>query len=221
MRYAVIFSLLGLGLCVLAAQRGGWAYLLLWPGASVLVVAAGYAGAGARVFGKRRDGGFAPWAIVLHLPYLLITLAVWQLIRLTVNERAADQIAPGVWVGRRPYAGEIPPSVRFVVDVTAEFWPSRRVRIGRTYACHPTLDAHVTDDRAFTTTVREVAALDGDMLIHCAQGHGRSAALAAGLLIARGVAADVAEAERLLAAARPGIRLKPGQRALVSRVAAE
>ena len=218
MRYAVIFSLLGLGLCVLAAQRGGWAYLLLWPGFSALVVATGYAGAGARVFGKGRHGGFAPWALLLHLPYLLITLAVWHLIRLAIPERPADQVAPGIWVGRRPYAGEIPSSVRCVVDVTAEFWPARRVRIGRAYTCHPTLDAHVVDDRAFAATVREVAALDGDILIQCAQGHGRSAALAAGVMIARGIAADVGDAERMSAAARPGIRLKPAQRALVRRV---
>jgi hypothetical protein len=217
MRYAVIFSLLGFGLCVLAVQRGGWAYLFFWPGASTLVVAAGYAGFGARVFGKRRDGRFAPWALALHLPYLMITLAVWHLIRLAIPERAADQVATGVWVGRRPYDAEIAPTVRWVVDVTAEFWPARRVRTGRSYACHPTLDAHVGDDRAFVTTVRDVAALDGDVLIHCAQGHGRSAALAAGVLIARGVAADVDEAERILAAARRGVRLKPAQRALVRR----
>ena len=194
-------------------------HVLLWPGVSALVVAAGYGGLGARVFGKRRGGGFAPWAIVLHLPYLLVTLAIWQFIRFAVPERAADEVAPGVFVGRRPYAGEIPSSVRWVVDVTAEFWPARGVRVGRSYACHPTLDAHVVDDRAFAGSVREVASLDGDILIHCAQGHGRSAALAAGLLIARGFAADVEEAERMLVAARPGIRLKPGQRALVGRVA--
>jgi cytochrome c553 len=218
MRYMVIFLLLAVGLTVLAVQRGGWVYLLLWPAASAAVVAAGYAGLGARVFGKRRDGGVAPWALALHLPYLLITLVVWQVIRLTIPERAADQVAPGIWVGRRPYDAEIPPSARWVIDVTAEFWPARRVRTGRGYACHPTLDAHVSDDRAFAAAVRDVTALDGDVLIHCAQGHGRSAALAAAVLIARGVAADVDEAERLLTAARAGTRLKPAQRALVRRL---
>src|SRR4051812_48037378 len=127
MRYAVIFSLLGLGLCALAAQHGGWAYLLLWPGASALVVAAGYAGAGAGVFGKRRDGGFAPWAIVLHLPYLLVTLAVWQLIRLTVND--------GPPTGSRRASGSdgVPMRARFRRRCDAS-WTSRR-NSGRRGAC--------------------------------------------------------------------------------------
>jgi predicted protein tyrosine phosphatase len=72
----------------------------------------------------------------------------------------------------------------------------------------------------FAGIVREVAALEGGVLIHCAQGHGRSAALAAALLIARGVVEDLEGAERLLIASRPKVRLKPSQRTLVRAFAA-
>src|SRR3569623_1658332 len=63
-----------------------------------------------------------------------------------------------------------------------------------------------------------VAALDGPRYVHCAQGHGRSAALVAAVLIARGLAADVDAAERQMTHARPRVGLKPVQRALVRRL---
>jgi len=56
------------------------------------------------------------------------------------------------------------------------------------------------------------------MYIHCAQGRGRSAAVAAALLIRKGLAADVDEAERMLRAARPSIRISPAQRRLVAKI---
>jgi hypothetical protein len=58
----------------------------------------------------------------------------------------------------------------------------------------------------------------GTIYIHCAQGRGRSAALAAALLIARGMAANVDEAEAALSRARPSVRLNSAQRAWVARV---
>ena len=218
MRYAVIFICLGVAFIALAVQTGGWGWLLLWPGLSGVLVGLGYAGLGARVFGKRRHGGFATWALIVHLPYLFMTLAVWYLIRWTIPENAADEVAPGLWVARRPLCREIPGDVRCVIDVTAEFWPARRVRDARTYLCYPTLDGHVSSDEAFIQTVQQIASLDHAILIHCAQGHGRSAALSAAVMIARGVAQDVEQAERMLRAARPKVGLKKHQRALVERV---
>jgi protein-tyrosine phosphatase len=219
MRYAVIFLILGVCFIALGLQTRGWGWLFLWPGLSATLVGAGYAGLGARVFGKRADGRFSFWAIVLHMPYLLITLGVWYLIRWTIPESSADEIAPGIWVARRPLHGEIPSTVRCVVDVTAEFWVGRRVRDGRDYLCFPTLDGHVCDDCAFAQAAKRIADFEGPVLIHCAQGHGRSAALAAAVLIARGLADDPEQAEAILIAARPGIALKPRQRQLVRRVA--
>jgi protein-tyrosine phosphatase len=220
MRYALIFLTLGGCFIALAIQRGGWAWLLLWPGVSSTLVGAGYARIGARVFGKRADGRYPLWALVIHLPYLLITLGVWHLLRIALPENAADPISPGIWVARRPLHFEIPAEVRWIVDLTAEFFVAAGARAGREYICYPTLDGHVCDAAEFANIVRDVAALEGGILIHCAQGHGRSAALAAALLIARGVVEDLEGAERILTSARPKVRLKPSQRALVNAFAA-
>jgi protein-tyrosine phosphatase len=218
MRFAIVFITLGVAFVVLGAQVGGWGWLLAWPGVSAIVIGAGYARLGARVFGKRRDGRMSPPAAALHLPYFLVTLWVWHVLRIAVRENAADQVAPDLWVARRPFARELPPGAKWLVDLTAEFVPARGVRGGWGYVCYPTLDGHVCDDAAFARAVREVAALDGGVVIHCAQGHGRSAALAAGVLLARGIARDAAEAERIVVAGRPRVRLKASQRRLLERV---
>ena len=218
MRYALIFFLLGACLVGLAVQTSGWGWLWLWPACSTLLVALGYAGAGARVFGKQRHGGYPAWAWALHGPYMVTTLSIWHLLRWTVPENAADEVAPGIWVGRRPFESEIAPSIKWVIDLTAEFWVARRVKAGREYVCYPTLDAHVNSETTFADTARHVAGLSGNLYVHCAQGHGRSAALVAAVMIARGLAMDVEEAERRMVEARPGVGLKPVQRALVRKV---
>ncbi|HZT81635.1 MAG TPA: hypothetical protein VFA26_15520 [Gemmataceae bacterium] len=53
MRYAVVFTLLGAGLALLAFLYAPAGWLLLWPAGSFLVVAAAYAGLGPKVVGQR------------------------------------------------------------------------------------------------------------------------------------------------------------------------
>jgi protein-tyrosine phosphatase len=217
MKYGLVFGLLGLYLVGLAAVVGGWTWLLAWPGASLLLVAVAFVGAGPRLFGKRPDGTVAWWALLTLLPYLLLTWALWHLLRLTSREPCCHEIVAGVWVGRRVYATELPPDVSLIVDLTAEFAEPRAVRAGRSYVCLPTLDATAPEERAFGVLVRRVDEHHGNLYIHCASGHGRAATVAAALLLTRGLAADVRGAEALLRGVRPGVRLKKAQRQLLER----
>jgi protein-tyrosine phosphatase len=221
MLYAIIFALLAGYLIFLAVLLGGWGWLLLWPALSFLVLASGYAVFGPGVCGKRPDGRLAWWSLLALLPVLLLLWSLWHLIRLVSWETVANEIAPGVWLGRRAFVHELPPRVVLVVDLTAEFPAPRRIREGRDYLCLPTLDGIAPDELAFRAILAQVADSPGPVYLHCAQGHGRSALLAAALLLQRGLAADVREAERLLRQARPGVRLKPGQRRLLHRLFAE
>jgi protein-tyrosine phosphatase len=219
-KYAVVFAVFGLYLAAVAVLLGDFGLLLLWPAVSCFVVAAAYAGVGPAVFGKRPDGRLAWWAVALLLPYLLLSAALWHLVRVFGKEPCCHEVAPGVWLGRRPLPKELPPTVDLVVDLTAEFAEPRGVCAGRTYLCLPTLDTLAPDGMAFAELVRRVTAWPGVVYIHCASGHGRSATLAAAVLIARGLARDAAEAEAVLRGVRPGVRLKKAQRELLAKVTA-
>src|SRR5919204_3009915 len=212
MKYAIVFLLLGLYLLALGVIVGGWALLLIWPGVSFALLGAAYAGLGPRVYGKGEDGRMAWWSVLLLLPYLLLTWAVWHVQRLLSREDRCNEVAPGLWLGRRAFARELPPGVDLVVDLTTEFPAPRGVRTGRTYLCLPTLDAVAPDEKALRGLTARVAAWPGVVYVHCALGHGRSATAVAAVLLARGLAADVKQAEAMLRQARPRVRLNAPQR---------
>jgi protein-tyrosine phosphatase len=215
MKYALVFGLFGVYLAVLGVLLGGAGWLLLWPALAFGLVGAGFAGLGPRVFGKRANGRLAAWAVLLLLPYLALTWVVWHLLRLLSREPCCHEVAPGVWVGRRALARELPEGVSLVVDLTAEFPEPRGVLRGRSYLCLPTLDTTAPEQAAFVSLIERLKGHAGGIYVHCASGHGRSATVAAGLLLARGLARDAREAEQILRRARPGIRLKKAQRALL------
>jgi protein-tyrosine phosphatase len=226
MKYATLFFLTGLCWLALAVLNGGWFRVFVWPGLTNLYVAFAYATRNPALLGKRSGGGIRPVAVALLLPYFAATWTLWHFLRLLTRGEAGHEVAPGVYVGRRPYAGEIPPDTRLVIDVTGEFVPARGVRTaeGRSYFCVPTLDGSAPPESALADVLQQIAACGngggGTVYIHCAQGRGRSAAVAAAVLIARGVAADVEEAEWLIAKARPVVKLNAAQRAWVERVTA-
>ena len=90
-----------------------------------------------------------------------------------------NEVAPGLFAGRRPLAGELPSQVLLVVDLAAEFIECRAVRTACRYISAPVLDTGIMDEAAFVALVQEVAQWPGPVYIHCAQGHGRTGTLAA------------------------------------------
>lgn len=219
MVHGIVLGLLGLYLAVVAIWIGGTAWLLLWPAVSLLGVAAAYLGLGACVFGKRPDGTRAGWALVLLLPFLLFTWAIWYFVRLVQREACCHQVVPGLWVGRWPLRREVPEGVGFLVDLTAEFPKTARGFSGMTYRCMPVLDGSVPDEKSLAELVRQIVGRPEGVYVHCASGHGRSALVGAAVLMARGLARDPKQAEELLRKARPGIHLNRRQRALLQHFA--
>jgi protein-tyrosine phosphatase len=216
MKYVLVFGLLAVYFAVTAATLGGAGWLLLWPAVNAAVLAAAYAGLGPGVCGKRADGRLAWWAVLVLFPYLALTWLVWHLQRLLSREDCFNEVAPGLWIGRRVLAHELPPGIALVVDLTAEFPEPRGVVRGRLYLCLPVLDTLAPPLTAIRELVAKAAAAPGPVLIHCAVGHGRSALVAAGVLLARGLAPDAQAAEAMIRRARPGVRLKAGQRRLLA-----
>jgi protein-tyrosine phosphatase len=219
MIYAFVFALFAAFFAAIAFLAGGWGWLLAWPALSCAVIAAGYAGLGPRILGKRDDGRLSLLRCVVLLPYLVLAWSVWHLRRLVSREPCCHEVAPGLWLGRRPLARDLPEGVVLIVDLTAEFWPAYGVRVGRDYLTLPTLDADWPDEARLRACVARVAAHAGPVYVHCALGHGRSALLVAAVLLARGLAADDREAVRTLRAVRPGVYLTGRQRWLLRRLA--
>jgi protein-tyrosine phosphatase len=207
------------GACVaLALLLGTGAWALVWLGASILVVGGAYLGPGPRVLGKREDGSLAWLPVVLLLPYFLLASVVWHVRRALSRERCFHEVAPGLLLGRRPFAHELPPEVSLVVDLTAEFSEPRAVRTRARYLCHPVLDMCAPDEDGLVSVVGTVLAEPGPVYVHCAQGHGRSSTIVAAVLLALGHSEDVHDAEEHLRRARPGVKLHPEQRELLTRM---
>lgn len=208
---------LGIGLLyfVLGVGLGPRGVLMAWLGLSFFVVGLAYSFRAPRLMGKRPDGTFHWLGLVVHAPFLAATWAYWQW-RRRRGEPVWNEVAPGIYVGRMAGVAELPPGAPHVVDLTVELIPARAIRTGK-YRCLPTLDATAPEDQAFWKLVESVAALDGPLFIHCAAGHGRSATVAAAVMMRRGLAPDADAAEKQMRAARPRVKLNPMQRALLAR----
>lgn len=210
---------LGLALIALAFVQADWAFPLLWPGASVLMVGIAYLGIGPRVFGKSLDGRLNGLHVFALWPYFLVAWGLWQVKSRFLGENAHDEVAPGIIVGRRPLgAAEVPAHATVVVDLTSEFRRAPSTQRIERYECLPTLDTAAPDLEAMRTLLDRIEGETGPVYVHCAMGHGRSATVAAALMIRRGLAEDVDEAVSQMIEARPKVRLHAGQRAAVTEL---
>ncbi len=219
---------LGVLFLVLAGWNGWEAAkfgLTLWPftaalgwlSVSLLGAGLAYAGAGPRVFAKRADGSRHPLAALALAPYLGLARFSWRL-RVWSGEPCWHEVAPGLFLGRRARAQELPPGVNAVIDLTAEHTEPRGVREGRTYRVLSTLDGCAPDEAGLRALVADFAAWEGAVFIHCAVGRGRSSTVAAALLLARGLATSPEDAEARLRAVRPCVKLTRKQRAVLARL---
>ena len=69
------------------------------------------------------------------------------------------------------------------------------------------------------TAIGDSIGLPGDVYIHCAEGHGRTALVATSILLARGDAQSAGEAIARVLEQRPLARMNAAQRKTVNEVA--
>jgi hypothetical protein len=211
-RLALRYGAGGLLLAGLAIGLGGVALWLLWPAASLLLVAACYAALGQAAFQKRPDGRLSLAARWLFGPYLLaaaLNTRCWP-----GDGRASVALAEGVSLGRFP-APEAARRFATVVDLSAEL-PGRHGAQG--YVTIPMLDLAAPDPGALrrAATAIEQARQAGTVLVCCALGYSRSAAAVATWLLATGRAAGVEEAIAAIRAVRPHLVLDEASRAAIA-----
>lgn len=186
-------------------------WILLWPAGVLLAVAIVYLARAPRALGKRTDGTIAWWGWILWAPLFVYMRLLHEAARTLTDEPVATEVAPGVWVGRRPRRHELPPGIAMIVDLCAELAAAPGIATGRGYLSIPALDATSPTPAEMARAVDALLAANGPVYVHCAFGHGRSATLAAALLIRRGDA-TLDDVERQLRARRPRIGLNDHQR---------
>lgn len=122
-----------------------------------------------------------------------------------------------IWIGRYPVFG-VPKECDIIVDCTAEF-PGRR--IDGEYLNVPSLDMVLAPPREFRDAAEKVIRLfekgRKSAFIHCANGHGRSALLAALVLVLLQEESTLADCRKVLKSNRPVVSWQPNQEEIVAQ----
>lgn len=214
MKIGLLLLIIAFLLVLAAGIHQGWWWLLLWPAFSFALAAAGYFYLGPCVFGKSEQGLIPLRNQFLLLPYLLYLIGIWHLSRLIRQEQAIHQLTDTLLISRRLLSKELPCQVVHVIDLTCEFNESQALRsVG--YFCFPILDRSVPSQVELRTWIEKTASLEGTVLVHCAEGHGRTGLFTAALLLDSGQAETVAEALQLIQRQRPRVRLSREQKQML------
>lgn len=215
MKYGTAFAILAALTAVYAFRNGGWFFVLLWPALSFALVSIAYFGAGVVIFGKRPNGTLSQGRSLLLAPFLVYLTLVWHLVRYFSRESAFNQLTDNVFIGRRLLSNERPTHFDHIVDLTCEFNEPNKLRSSG-YISFPTLDGYFTHPDVLLERVAQIAELDGNIYLHCAQGHGRTATFAIAYLLHVGISTSVDDAVNYVLDRRPDAHLNRSQRVMLS-----
>jgi protein-tyrosine phosphatase len=219
--YGTAFAFTAAGLGKLALQSS-WYSAFVWPAISLGVVSLTYLLGEVRLFGKRSDGTRHWFATVILFPYLAFAHIVWLMQTVFSNEPCLNVVNESLIVARRLRTREFPTNVRNVCDLTCEFVEPEWIRTNYVYICHPILDAGTVSATELIALAKSlVPDSKGPLLIHCANGHGRTGMFAAIWLVVHGFVDSADDAFKLLQSVRPGIGLRSRQRRVVLDAVAE
>ena len=197
LRVLLRFFLLGLGAAYVlnVYSRGAQTPFTYWITGCFSLVVLMRLGAARSLYGKRKDGSVAWWAYFLLGPFLLFRWLLWYWTRLVSREPACAELTSGIWVGRRIMANELPAQVDTVVDLTYEFREPRAIAEKHNYILFPILEGSVPHNSfEFLELIKKLKREPTTLYIHCADGHGRTALVAAALLVAKGISPNLTQA---------------------------
>lgn len=190
--------LAGAALSALPSSFGGAWLWMLWVSVSLSVVAFAYLTGNAAVFQKQADGRLSAAATILLLPYLAgvrLNMAYWLR-----GKAKTAQVREDVLVGSILAVSDDCPAI---LDVCAEY---PRPRYRGAYRALPLLDMVAPSENDLVQAavlLEELRQQHGKVLICCALGYGRSAAVILTWLLVYGGCRDLAQATAELKQARP------------------
>lgn len=214
---------LGAVVCTLLAMVCGfwfspWAWWLLWPALALGCVALGYGGLGPQVMQKAANGTQSFAARCLLAPYRLVAALSrrYYLARLPL----AVEIVPHLWLGA--YPPSLPAQNCAVLDLCAEYPQAPAARKAVDYACVPMLDLLAPTAAELGHAVHRLEAMHtkGPVLVHCALGLTRSAAVVA-CWLAQHQGIELNAALDVIRAKRPQMVLGPSSREALHRAFAQ
>ncbi len=163
------------------------------------------------MLGKNKDGDVKLFLVILNLPWLVYTWSVFRIQILLSKEDFANQVdGTSIWISRRPMPGDDIGIFELVIDLTAEF---TKDKTDRNYICIPNLDGHWLRN----CSPIDVGYAEKPILVHCANGHGRSSAYVARLLIEWGYCSNAESALNMIQASRPLAVPNHSQRARIEK----
>ncbi len=183
-----------------------WGWLCAWTAVACALAGSAWLSGSPASFGKRADGRRTVWSTVPMLPFLLPLWAWWHVVRPWRREPPWHQLTPTLCLGRRLLDREFRASglvVDHLVDLTCEYAERPQQRAHPGYLCLPIVDGLAPSPAVFVAYVEQLQALPGRVFLHCAEGHGRTATMAAALLLVTGAVADPAAALARVRAGRP------------------
>ncbi len=215
-RLALYYGGGALLVALLAGLGRAW-WWLYWPAASLALVALCYAALGAEGFQKHRDGRPSLGAWLLFAPY---RLGAWVNSRLWTRGLPASVAVEGpVWLGRAPLPWE-DDHRRFerIVDLTSEL-----VLHHRGVSSHGWLDLTEPSPAQLLAAARALheAAARGPVLVCCALGFSRSAAVVATWLCVHSPQRDLDTVVQCLRRVRPQLVLKPALLGVIGQAIAQ
>ena len=188
-----------------------WGLLLLWPAASLGIVAYGYFKIGAEIFHKR-SGRIPLGARVMLAPCLLGQYV--SLLHYRRQCRAWDEVTPEVLMGRLLTDTEaheaIQEGVTAVLDLTGEFSEAQPF-LNLTYLNVPVMDLTAPTPDQFQQAVSFIdgQSKSGKVYVHCKIGYSRSAAVVMAWLITSGRASTTDGAVAMIRNVRPSVVIRP------------
>jgi hypothetical protein len=147
------------------------------------------------VMGKKSNGKSSVFLSLINSPWLIITYICWFITKIMSQEDERNRIINNIFISRYP-TNLKENEFDIIIDLTCEF-PKPKTS-NNNYVSMSNLDGIELSNIKFP----EIKS-DSRILIHCAQGHGRSSTYCSLLLIDIGLAKNVDEALEIIQNARP------------------